>query len=91
MEALKIQLKKLICETLSLQDVEPSAISDDAPLFGEGLGLDSVDALELAMELEKQFGVKLSSDEEGRAALESINTLAAFLGAQTAAFSGADA
>jgi acyl carrier protein len=54
-------------------------IDDDAPLFGDGLGLDSLDALQLAVGVEKRFGVSISDREEGRRAFQSINTLAAYL------------
>ncbi|UCF34868.1 MAG: hypothetical protein JSV78_06090 [Phycisphaerales bacterium] len=54
-------------------------IDDDAPLFGDGLGLDSLDALQLAVGVEKRFGVSISDREEGQRAFQSINTLAAYL------------
>ncbi len=78
-DELKNTIKVLICEALQLEDVSPSDIEDDAPLFGEGLGLDSVDALELAIEIEKQFGVRLTRDEKDREAFASVSALARHL------------
>lgn len=66
----------MIVETLNLDDVEPSDIGDSEPLFGSGLELDSIDALELVVSLEKRFGIKIGSSEESKAALESVDTLA---------------
>lgn len=78
-DSLKTELKALIVETLNLHDVEPAAIEDDEPLFENGLGLDSIDALELVLSLEKRYGVKISSSEESRRALVNIDTLAGFI------------
>jgi len=79
-EALHDELKKLIVETLALEGVTPSQIETDAPLFVEGLGLDSIDALELAMILEERFGVTLDDDpERNRQIFESVKSLAAFI------------
>ena len=60
MDKLKAQLKEQILEALSLDEMKPEEIDDNAPLFGEGLGLDSIDALELIVLMEKQYGIKLS-------------------------------
>jgi acyl carrier protein len=79
MESLRESLKVMICEALQLEDVSPADIEDDAPLFGEGLGLDSVDALELAMEIENRYGLKISKNEESRHALASVAALEKFL------------
>ena len=79
-----LQLKTLIVETLRLEDVTPADIPDDEPLVGGGLSLDSIDALELVVRLEKEFGVKISSSEESRAALASVAALAAYLRAHAA-------
>lgn len=79
METLRESLKKLICEALHLEDVAPTDIEDDEALFGDGLGLDSVDALELAMEIEARFGVSISKDPEDRRAFASVNALAEYL------------
>ena len=59
MNELKLELKKLILKAANLEDVEPDEIEDDAPLFVEGLGLDSIDALELAIAIEKKYGIKI--------------------------------
>ena len=74
------RLKKLMVETLKLEDVRPEDIPDDEPLFGSPrFGLDSIDALELVLRLEKEFGVKIGSSEESRKALASVRTLAEFI------------
>ena len=74
------RLKIIIVEALRLDDVRPEDIPDDEPLFGSSrFGLDSVDALELVVRLEKEFGIKISSSEESRAALSSAAGLAAFI------------
>lgn len=82
---LRPRIKKLIVESLRFDGMDPASIEDDAPLMGEGLGLDSVDALELMVALEKEFGVKLESAEVGRAVLKSVSTLAAFIAERRAA------
>jgi len=77
---LESQIKKLIVDALMLDDVTPEQIETDAPLFNEGLGLDSIDALELAIALDKAFGVKIRAEDEGtRAVFRSVATLAAFV------------
>jgi len=78
-EFLKDRLKHLIVECLDLDDVEVSTIEDDAPIFGDGLGLDSIDALELVIQVEKQYGVKIKSSEETKKALSSVNVLADYI------------
>ena len=70
------ELKRMIVQTLNLDDVDPSDISDTEALFGAGLELDSIDALELVVSLEKKYGIKIGSSEESKAALESVSTLA---------------
>lgn len=72
------RLKKLLVERLKLQ-VDPAQIDDNAPLFGEGLGLDSIDALELVVGLEQEFGVQVPDEAVGREAFASINALAEFV------------
>ncbi len=76
---LKDKLKQIIIEELQIEDITPDEIDDDAPLFGEGLGLDSLDAVELVVQLQIHFGVEILNIEEGRPALQSINTLVEFI------------
>jgi len=84
------RLKVLVVETLKLDDIRPEDIPDDEPLFGSPrFGLDSIDALELVVRLEKEFGVKIASSEESRRALTSIAGLAAFIRAAQSARPGA--
>ena len=79
-ESLHAELKKLIVETLALEDTTPDEIETDAPLFGEGLGLDSIDALEIAMVLEERYGVTLDDDpESNQRTFDSIQSLSAFV------------
>ena len=80
MDELKRELKKLIIETLKLEDVTVDSIAENEPLFGgEGLGLDSIDALELIVALEKRYRLSISDEEIGKRALASINALASFV------------
>ncbi|MEQ1508496.1 MAG: phosphopantetheine-binding protein [Myxococcota bacterium] len=80
MNELKTRLKKLIVESLHLEHVDPSQIRDDAPLFGsDPLNLDSVDALELVLEVERSFGIHLSDDSKTREILYSVDSLAAYI------------
>lgn len=81
-DPLNARLKQLIVTTLKLEDVTPSQLADDEPLIGSGLNLDSIDALELVVTLEKEFGIKISSSEESRQALASIAHLAEFIRAR---------
>jgi acyl carrier protein len=76
------ELKSKIIESLKLQDITPEQIDDDAPLFGTGLGLDSIDALELVVLLEKDYGIVIKDIEEGRPAFRSVKTLAEFIAAK---------
>jgi acyl carrier protein len=79
-EDLHDDLKKLIVDTLVLEEVTAGEIETDAPLFVEGLGLDSIDALEIAMVLEEQYGVVLDDDpDKNREVFESVRSLAAFV------------
>jgi acyl carrier protein len=79
------ELKTKIIESLRLEDVGPDQIVDDAPLFGTGLGLDSIDALELVAMLEKDYGIVIKDFEEGRPAFQSVLTLARFIEAKQTA------
>lgn len=82
MDALKEDLKKQIIEQLNLEDVKPTDIKDDAPLFGDGLGLDSIDALELIVLLEKYHGIKISNPDDGKTIFQSVNSMAAYIADQ---------
>jgi acyl carrier protein len=78
-KALAERLKKLIIDSLQLEDITPGDIKDDDPLFGNGLGLDSIDALELVVALEKEFGIIIADEEVGKKIFVSINTLTDFV------------
>ena len=78
-EDLVVELKNLIIHTLKLEDMTPGDIEDDAALFGEGLGLDSIDALELVVALEKTYGVFIPDSEVGKKVFRSVNALAEFV------------
>lgn len=78
-EKLKVQL----IEQLNLEDVEPNDIDSAAPLFGDGLGLDSIDALEIIVLLEKEYGIKIADPAKGKDAMQSIAALADFIEANT--------
>ena len=85
-DALTLRLQTLICTTLKLEDVRPADIPEDEPLIGSTrLGLDSLDALELVLAIEREFGVKIGSSEESRQALTSVRTLVAYLRSQQVA------
>lgn len=80
MEDLKTELKKLIIESLELEEISPEDISDDEPLFVDGLGLDSIDALELGMALKRKYNITLGTNkEENKKYFYSINTLSKFV------------
>ena len=84
LEPLKAKLKALIVQDLRITHVTPEQITDDEPIFGERLGLDSIDAVEVVYLVEKNFNVKMKDMQEARPALQSINTLAAFIEARSA-------
>ncbi len=79
MNDLKLELKQLIIKATGLEDVQPEDIEDDMALFVEGLGLDSIDALELSVALETNFGISISDSDTARVAFATINTLAEFV------------
>lgn len=79
MEELIEQLKVQIIKQLNLEDIEPEDIDPDEPLFGEGLGLDSIDALELIVLLEKEYGIKIENPKDGQKVFFSLNTMAEFI------------
>ncbi len=79
MEELIQKLKEEIIEVLNLEEMEPGDIDSDAPLFGDGLGLDSIDALELIVLLEKNYGIKIEDPKDGRKIFYSVRTMAEFI------------
>ncbi len=84
-DSIEWRLKKLIVEALMLEDVQPEEIEDGAPLFVEGLGLDSIDALELALALHKEFGIRTEAeDDRNREIFHSVSSLANFIRAEQA-------
>lgn len=78
-DAVRTRMKEIIIQSLNLEGMTPSQIGDDEPLFGEGLGLDSVDALELVVALEKEYGITIESHEVGREVFASVASLSAFV------------
>ncbi|ESU19918.1 hypothetical protein FCR2A7T_13220 [Flavobacterium cauense R2A-7] len=81
MEALKQELKSKIIEVLNLEDIAVEDINDNDALFGDGLGLDSIDALELIVLLDKEYGIKLTDPKDGKAIFESIETMSKYIAA----------
>jgi len=81
MEDLILKLKEEIIEVLNLEDVKPADIDENAPLFGEGLGLDSIDALELIVLMEKNYGIKLKDPAQGKEIFKSVKVLADYIAA----------
>lgn len=79
MEALKQELKERIIEVLNLEDITPADIQDTDALFGDGLGLDSIDALELIVLLDKEYGIKLADPKQGKEIFQSVETMAQFI------------
>ncbi len=86
-----VNLKQLIVRTLRLEDVTPGDIVDSEPLFGEGLGLDSIDALELVVAIEREYQVEIPDAEVGRRAFASVNALADFILEKSAGQKASDA
>ncbi len=79
MEDFKVTLKQQIIDSLNLQGMKPEEIDDNAPLFGEGLGLDSIDSLELMVLLERNYGIKIEDAREGRKVLTSVQSMADYI------------
>lgn len=79
MEELILELKEKIIEALNLEEMTPDEIDADSPLFGKGLGLDSIDALELIVLMEKNYGIKLANPAEGKAIFKNIRTIAEYV------------
>ena len=80
MDNLKLRIKELIVNALELEDIKPENIVDSEPLFGEGLGLDSIDALELGIALKKEFGVKFSAENaDNKKNFASVDALAEYI------------
>jgi acyl carrier protein len=73
------KLKEEIIEQLNLEDITKEDIGDDEPLFGEGLGLDSIDALELIVLMERSYGIKIENQEEGKKVLHSIRSMSEYI------------
>lgn len=91
MDELKLKIKEVIISSLQLEDIQPEHIEDSAPLFNEGLGLDSIDALELGVALKKHFGISFSAEsEDTRKAFASVNALAEFIAKERAKGNGAE-
>lgn len=84
MDKLLLDLKKQIITQLNLQDIQPEDIGDDQPLFVEGLGLDSIDALELIVLLQQSYKIKLSNADEGPKVFRSVKTMAEYITARQA-------
>ena len=86
MQQLEQQIKELIIDSLDLEDISPQEIETEAPLFGDGLGLDSIDALELGLAIKKKFDIKLEANsEESKKKFYSVATLAQFIHEQKSA------
>jgi acyl carrier protein len=73
------ELKELIVKRLKLDDLKPEDIDENTPLFGEGLGLDSIDALELVVAIEKTYGIRIPDEDVGKEAFRSVSALAEYV------------
>ncbi len=78
-EALKLELKTHMIKYLNLLEITPADIGDDQPLFGTGLGLDSIDSLELAVLLEREYGIKITDPKEGRKIFVNVDTIVDYI------------
>ena len=78
-EQLKLELKKHMIKYLNLLEITPENIGDDQQLFGDGLGLDSIDSLELAVLLEREYGIKIQDPKEGRKIFVNVNTIVDYI------------
>ena len=79
MTSLEDRIKQVIISSLNLEDIKPEDIDTDAPLFGDGLGLDSIDALELIVLIEKNYGIKLKDPAQGKEIFKSISVMADYI------------
>ncbi len=79
LQTLKSEIKEMIVESLNLEDMDPAEIEDDQPLFGSGLELDSLDALQLAVAIEEKFGVPITDESMGQKVFASVTALAEFV------------
>ena len=79
MEDLTLKLKQQIIEALNLEDMEPDEIDTNEALFGDGLGLDSIDALELIVLLEKNYGIKIENPKDGQKIFHSVKSMAEYI------------
>jgi acyl carrier protein len=82
--ALHENLKRLIIESLNLEGLTPDKIDDDMPLFGDGLGLDSVDALELVLAMEKEYGIEIQAQDVDKTVFTSVSSLGTFVAGRLA-------